>query len=350
MVKRKYMKIAISWSGVPVYAAKLMKAGLEKNNNLISLIGTNLQVPIEITQKITNQKIHVIDSGKKIKWSDLGLEIPDIYFQAGWFISSFNHLGIQVKKNGGKVIVLIDNCWKNNLRQYLGYFKFNLLYKNKFDAAWVPGKSGHIFMKFLGFKENQIFTGLYGSDPNIFFSDNSILSREKCFIFVGQLIPRKGINSLSIAFKKFHQKFPEWKLKIYGNGELKTLIENCNGIDFFDFASPEEIALALRSSRFLVLPSLEDHWPLVVSESALSGCGLILSDKIGNSHEFLTKKNGFSFKSNSPDDLYNRLCLAASLSDEALVETQKVSVELGSRFLPKHWNTKFNQIINQLSK
>ncbi|MDA7656763.1 glycosyltransferase [bacterium] len=350
MVKRKHIKIAISWSGIPVYAAKLMKAGLENNDNLISLIGTNLQVPVEITQKITKEKIHVVDAGRKIKWSDLGLEIPDIYFQAGWFIRSFNHLGKQVKKNGGKVIVLVDNCWKNNLRQYLGYIKFSLLYRNKFDGVWVPGKSGQKFVKFLGFRRNQIFTGLYGSDPNTFFSEEAIFRREKRFIFVGQLIPRKGIKALSIAFGKFHQKFPEWRLKVYGDGELEEMVDNSNGVDFVKFSSPQEIAAALRSSRFLILPSLVDHWPLVVSESALSGCGLILSDKVGNSYEFLTNKNGYSFKSNSPEDLYEKLCLAASLSQKSLIEAQNISLELGSRFLPKHWKIKFNKIINQLSK
>ena len=146
------MRIAISWSGMPVYAAKLIKEGLKNNDNSITLLTTNIQVSIEITQEITNRKIHIISPEKNIKWSDLGLETPEIYFQAGWFIKSFNQLGLQVKRNGGKVVVLSDNCWKNNLRQYLGYFKFNLLYRNRFDAAWVPGKSGQRFMKFLGFK------------------------------------------------------------------------------------------------------------------------------------------------------------------------------------------------------
>lgn len=342
------MKIAISWSGMPVYAAKLIKEGLENNDNLITLLSTNLQVPIEITQEITNRKIYIIDAEKDIKWADLGLEIPDIYFQAGWFIKSFNQLGLQVKRNGGKVVVLSDNSWKNNLRQYLGYIKFNIFYRNRFNAAWVPGKSGQRFMEFLGLKEDKIFTGLYGSDPDVFFSDNSILSREKCFIFVGQLIPRKGIKSLIKAFNKFYQKNPEWKLKIYGRGELDYLIDSCDGVDFFDFASPYEIALALRSSRFLVLPSLEDHWPLVVSEAAMSGCGLILSNKIGNSYEFLTSNNGFSFKANSFNQLYNCLCLASNLSDEALIEAQNVSLELGSKYLTKHWKVKFNQIIGCL--
>jgi glycosyltransferase involved in cell wall biosynthesis len=342
------MRIAISWSGMPVYAAKLIKEGLKNNDNSITLLTTNIQVSIEITQEITNRKIHIISPEKNIKWSDLGLETPEIYFQAGWFIKSFNQLGLQVKRNGGKVVVLSDNCWKNNLRQYLGYFKFNLLYRNRFDAAWVPGKSGQRFMKFLGFKEDKIFTGLYGSDPDVFFSDKSIFSREKCFIFVGQLIPRKGIKSLLIAFNRFYQKNPDWKLKIYGRGELDFLIDSSDGVDFYNFASPDEIALALRSSRFLVLPSLEDHWPLVVSEAALSGCGLILSNKIGNSYEFLTSENGFSFKANSSDELYNCLWLASTLSDESLVKTQNISLELGSRYHTKHWKFKFDQIIGDL--
>jgi glycosyltransferase involved in cell wall biosynthesis len=350
MVERKSMRIAISWSGMPIYAAKLIKEGIANNDNEITLLSTNLQVPIEVTQEITKHKIYVIDSQSDIKWCDLGMEVPEIFFQAGWFVSSFNQLGLQVKSNGGKVVVLSDNCWKNSFRQYLGYLKFNLLYRNRFDASWVPGKSGQRFMKFLGFKNVQIFTGLYGSDPNLFFSDSSILSREKSFVFVGQLIPRKGIKTLLVAFRRFHKDYPDWKLKIFGRGELQSLIHGMGGVEFYDFKSPDEIALSLRSSRFLILPSLEDHWPLVVSEAALSGCGLILSNKIGNSSEFLTSNNGFSFKANSCEQLYRCLCSAAILTEDELLEVQRVSLELGSRFLTKHWKMKFDEIINHFNK
>ncbi len=340
------LRIVISWSGLPIYASKLIKTVLDNEKFEINIISANLQVDKEISQNILNKKVHVIDSRKKIYWKDLGLEIPRIFFQAGWFYPSFNFLGSQVKSNGGNVILLIDNCWKNNIRQYLGYIKFNLLYKNKFDAFWVPGKSGRKLMNFFGVNNKYIFEGLYGSDPNIFFSDKPANERDKSFTFIGQLIERKGIDILVKAFNKFYNSNPDWKLNIYGRGYYSKKIQSSNGIQIYDFKPPAEIAEVLRKTRFLILPSKEDHWPLVVSESSLSGCGLILSDKIGNIPEFLNKDNGFIFRYNSVKDLVNKLSLASNMSNNELIKLTKVSSQLGSNYLPSHWKIKFYEIIN----
>ena len=97
----------------------------------------------------------------------------------------------------------------------------------------------------------------------------------------------------------------------FGNGECENLLKNRSDVILNDFAQPKEIAKSMSMSRFLVLPTLTDHWPLVVSESALVGCGMILSDKVGNSIEFLNSKNGFSFPSKSVKELSKCLSRAA---------------------------------------
>jgi len=195
-------------------------------------------------------------------------------------------------------------------------------------------------------KNKYIFEGLYGSDSKIFFSDKPANKRDKTFTFIGQLVERKGIDILIKAFNKFYNNNPEWKLNIYGRGYYSKKIHSGNGIQIHDFKPPSEIAKILRNTRFLILPSKEDHWPLVVSESSLSGCGLILSDKIGNIPEFLNKDNGFVFRYNSVKDLVNKLSLASNMSDDELLKLTKVSVQLGSNYLPIHWKIKFCEIIN----
>ena len=104
----------------------------------------------------------------------------------------------------------------------------------------------------------------------------------------------------------------------------------------------------MRNSRFLVLPSFMDHWPLVVSEASLSGCGLILSNKVGNAPEFVTAKNGFSFNPKSDTELYDCLVKASLLSNKKLDEVYKESLRLGSIYTPKKSGEKFSQIINDI--
>jgi len=337
--------IAISWSGLPVYGARLIRAGIKRLGQPVAVIATKPEIPIKGMEEILGQKIHWIDGSDVYSWEQLYLPVPDIFFQAGWFVPSFNNLGKEVKCNGGKVICLIDNYWENNLRQWLGAVYFRLVYKRWFSAYWVAGKSGKRLLRFFGVSSSRIYQGLYGADPQCFSPGPTLTQRPKQLIYVGRFIPEKGISTLAKAFKIFHSNFPEWELIAYGVGECKSLLENSPGITVHQFAQPPQIAEALKRSRFLVLPSLVDHWPLVVAEATLVGCGLILSDKVGNCVDLLNQKNGFVFPAKSEKELSVRLKKAANLSDSQLDEMYGESKRLGSLFDPEHWGVTFKKII-----
>lgn len=343
------INIAISWVELPAYGARLIRAGIKCLDQPVTVIATIPQIPIQGMEEILEQKVHWINKSNVNSWKDLNLPIPDIFFQAGWwYIPSYKKLGAEVRKNGGKVVLLSDNCWKNNLRQWMGAIVVRFLYRKWFSAVWVPGKSGARLQRFFGVPTSQIYQGLYGSDPDLFTAGPVLTKRPKQFIFVGKLIPAKGIPALAKAFKIFYRNFPDWQMVIFGDGECRNLLENSPGIIVHQFAQPPQIANAMRKSRFLVLPTLTDHWPLVVSEATLAGCGLILSNKTGNREEFLNKKNGFVFKAQSVNELLKKLKEAASLSDEQLNEAYNESIRLGSVYVPTHWGKVFHQIISEI--
>ena len=300
--------------------------------------------------KILGQKIHWIDKSKINSWTDLGLPVPGLFFQAGtYYISSFKKLGNEVRKNNGKVILLSDDNKKNNIRQLINSIIFNFVFYKRFSAVWVPGESGKKLMQSYGFSKKQIFKGLYGSDNNCFTLGSSIDQRAEQFIFIGQLIHRKGIDTLVEGFKTFLKSHPKWKLIIYGEGECIDLVQNCSAIIVYPFAQPPQIAQALRESRFLILPSRIDHWPLVVVEASLAGCGLILSENIGNISELLSEKNGFTFSARSGKSLSISLEKAASLSISRLKEVSKESFRLGSKFTTEEWSKNFCKIISEMT-
>jgi glycosyltransferase involved in cell wall biosynthesis len=342
------MNIVVSWSGIPAYGARLIREGIKGLGQPVLVIGTMPQMSIKDSEDLIGQKIYWIDRSNVNSWRDLDLPVPDIFFQAGWFISSFNKLGKEVRNHGGKVVLLSDNCWKNNMRQWMGAVKYRLLYREWFSAVWVPGKSGTRLMKFFGVPSSQIYQGLYGSDPGCFTAGPNLTQRPKQFIFVGRYTPLKGVPTLVEAFKIFHQGFPDWKIIMFGTGECQNILENCPGIVVHPFAQPPQIADALRHSRFLVLPTLTDHWPLVVSEATLAGCGLLLSNRVGNIAEFLNEKNGFVFPARSVKQLAVKLKEAASLPDWRLDEVYHESLRLGSFFGPAQWAKKFHQIISEV--
>jgi glycosyltransferase involved in cell wall biosynthesis len=345
------MRIAISWNELPCYAAHLIAAGIKGVDEPIQIISTRPTIPVTGMEDILGQKVHWVDKDSISTWEQLGLDVPEIYFQAGiTYIPSLRRLGDQVRKSGGKVILLSDNCWKNSFRQWIGMVAFRMVYRKQFNAVWVPGASATKLMRKLGVSSENLFTGLYGSEPAIFYRKEVCSRRENKFIFVGQLIKRKGVDKLVAAFSRFHEKHPEFQLDVYGAGPLESLMSGVKGVNLKSFSKPEIIAEALQKSKFLILPSLEDHWPLIVSEAAMSGCGLLLSDKIGNIPEFANEKNSFIFNATSEEALYKSMLMASECSEYTLDEICRESCRLGLKFTPSNWAINFKKIIHEIVK
>ena len=344
--KFKKMRIVISWNELPKYAAYPLREIIKKNPEL-EVISIKSKLPIKNLEKILNKKILWIKN-QNLKWKDLKLKIPDIYFQAGWYKKSFSSLGQEVKNNGGKVVLLSDNPYKDNFRQKIGSIIYKIKYLNYFDAAWVPGYLGAKLMRSFGVPKKKIFQGLYCSNQKIFKKGITISKRQKTFLFVGNLIKTKGLVELVSSFKFFVSTNREWKLIIVGNGPLRKIIPKHSNIEYFSFKKPEEIVRLMKKSRFLVLPTYTDHWPLVINEATLCGCGLIISDIVGNIPELSNKKNSIICKIASEKSLTTAFEKASKLSDSKLDIMFKESVNLGSKFIISNWVKNYHKILKHL--
>ena len=104
----------------------------------------------------------------------------------------------------------------------------------------------------------------------------------------------------------------------------------------------------MREARFLVLPTYSDHWPLVVNEATLCGCGLILSDIVGNIPELSNSKNTLLCKAESTKELIESLEKSSKLSKKKLDVMFKESIKLGSKFTISNWVKSYYKIINNL--
>lgn len=94
------------------------------------------------------------------------------------------------------------------------------------------------------------------------------------FLFAGQFIARKGIAGPYRALQNYaHKQRSSGSAVIWGRAMSHDL--ELAAIDVYSFAEAEAVARPMRKARFLVSPSAEDHWGVVVHEAALSGCGLI---------------------------------------------------------------------------
>ena len=279
-----------------------------------------------------------IDHSVPTSWADIGMAIPSLYFQSGWGYPAFNSLGSEVRRNGGRVVGLSDANWRGDFRQViLGALAFRMRLRSQFDAMFVPGAQGRRLMKHYGFRNSDIYEGMYGSDPTVFLGGPPLSARPKEFLYVGQFVERKNILRLARVFSRFAEQRPDWQLRLCGSGELRDQIPKHPNIIVQDFLQADELGALYRNARFFVLPSLQEAWGLVVHEAALSGCALLLSDRIGSADDLASKKNALSFVATDDESLLGALHQAAAMDDRQLGAADDESRTMARSFGPERF-------------
>lgn len=120
------------------------------------------------------------------------------------------------------------------------------------------------------------------------------------FVFVGQMISRKGVIYLIQGWKKHMINHPEDKLLLVGDGpELQTYKEICENLDSVVFIGGIDYSQIYKYyviSDVFVIPTLEDNWSLVVPEAMACGLPIACSVYNGCYPELVLKDvNGITF-------------------------------------------------------
>ncbi len=333
------MRIAFAWPEFPDYAARCIRALVDRTRFPVTVVASRASVPIEGMERSLGQSVNWIDSKQKLyTWSSLGLDRPDVLFVGGYSLASFNALSEDVRQYGGKVVLMSDNNWTGTLRQkYVDPFRHRLLLRRRFDSIFVPGASGEHVASSWGYGPGETATGLYGADPTLFYGGGPLLERRKTFLFVGQFIDRKNVLGLVEAFLRVADLIPDWTLSLCGNGPLVKLIPDHPRIAVNGFVQPSELAERLRNVRCLVLPSLEEHWGLVVHEAALSGCVLALTDTVGAGADLAGHDNAVLFPGADTDAIGRALLEIAAWNNARWVAGEAGSRERAAQFGPNRF-------------
>lgn len=302
------------------------------------VVGVPPSVPVKGMDELTGCHVKWIGLNEHCSFASLGMAVPRVLFLCGWETVPFNDLYREVKSHGGRVFLLNDQNYQLSFRGLVRAMLFRVSKRRRYAGVLVPGESGRRLMRLYGFSDNQIATGLYSADETMFADGEPILSREKRIVYVGQFCERKNVKRLVEAFLKAKAKGEgeqRWELHLYGSGPLKDelagLVSASRGgrdgtVEIHDFLQPEVLAAVYRKARVLALPSLEEHWGLVVHEGALSGCLLFLSDRIGAADDLLSDANGIVFKPKLHDmkQAFERL-FAMSDADWGMAHDQSLS-------------------------
>ncbi|MFM6271642.1 MAG: glycosyltransferase family 4 protein [Dolichospermum sp.] len=169
------------------------------------------------------------------------------------------------------------------------------------------------------------------------FSPQTSISKEKKILYVGRILPHKGINYLIDGFRLLNR--PDYKLKIVGKiyseefyEYLKNLSDGIN-VEFLHNTSDDDLLNEYRTAMITVLPSVHtncygNYTPVpelmgfTLLESQACGTPVICTDA-GAMHEFVDNgKTGFVVKQNSGEAISTALSQLINLSSWEYTEYQ----------------------------
>jgi glycosyltransferase involved in cell wall biosynthesis len=174
------------------------------------------------------------------------------------------------------------------------------------DGFVVPGKASSEYLKMLGCVEASILIAPNAVD-NVFFATHaeSTISHATQFrdqlklpsrfiLFVGRLVPEKGIFDLLEAYAKLEGDLrSEVGLVFAGDGvSREELAQQAKRISpgtvcFPGFAQREDLAGLYALAECLVLPTHSDPWGLVVNEAMACGLPIIVTSVAGCSADLV---------------------------------------------------------------
>ena len=101
-------------------------------------------------------------------------------------------------------------------------------------------------------------------------------------LYVGRLTPAKGLDHLLAAWSQINQ--PDAELWLVGGCSYpKRWLESLpNTVHWLGSIPHQELTRIYSQAQLLVLPSLADGYPLVVSEAMAMGLPVLLTDRCGN--------------------------------------------------------------------
>jgi glycosyltransferase involved in cell wall biosynthesis len=223
-----------------------------------------------------------------------------------------------------------DYHWsiKYKIRGICSFFLLSRLLKNcNFIFAYGSSVRSAL-LKYFRYPSEQILIGNHCINEINYSLDNSSISRvnfrnkigvrvnEYLFLYVGQLIERKGFHVLIRSLSYLTDLNSKFSLLVIGDGPLVYLINSFEYKDKFNiihlkYLSDLEFLEAYSASDCTIVPSLFDDWSHVVNESFCFGIPVIASTGAYAARDLITEgHNGVLVPPNCSEKLAGAMRLA----------------------------------------
>ena len=195
------------------------------------------------------------------------------------------------------------------------------------------------------------------ANPILIEQNQNSNSEGNYILFVGRLVPEKGILTLLKAFQNIFKQFPNEKLWIVGEGnqieELQIFVENneLKNVSFLGNKSREELLEIYANSKFSVVPSeYLEAYGNVILESLAFGKTVITSDLVGIKEEIEQNKVGLTYSFKNQKALEEKMVELLSNSGLKSELENNIPNYLVTKTFAKHFSDLLNVYENLLSR
>lgn len=250
---------------------------------------------------------------------------PDVLISDGFMQWTYAALFVRAIKKIPHVM-----CYERTAHTERNAGKLRIAYR-KFVSRWIDAidcngqQTGSYIKNLLQWDESRLTYGHMVADVNgmqkaVNNINNDEVHRLKLqlgikgvmILYVGQLIPRKGVKELLSAWKYFIKK-EKATLVYVGEGELKKELtkqiyqEQIPNVILTGAIDYDKIAVYYKAADCFIIPTIEDNWSLVVPEAMACGLPIATSKYNGCYPELVHPNNGWVFDSLNQRSIINVL-------------------------------------------
>ena len=209
---------------------------------------------------------------------------------------------ISISKNN-KILTFIHG-WNSNVISHVNsnYFLRKIVcgILNKSTMILVLASEFKQELSVMGVDSNKIHVTTTMFDGHFLkITENTRNDKNTVLLFLSRFIKEKGVYELLTAFKCLHEKIPNLKLILAGDGPEKTnmqqyVYENSlqNAVEFCGFVRDEKKAKILKSADIFVFPTYSEGCPVSLLEAMAAGLPIITTPAGGIKDIFIDGTNG----------------------------------------------------------
>jgi len=239
----------------------------------------------------------------------------------------------------------------------------------RFTDAFVANSQAaeSYLIESLGVERDRVFTATYlVPDTNALINEENeevvnqplnFITEHPTFLFVGQVIPRKGIQVLLKAciFLR-EQGYENFSLVIVGDGEQRQNLENLvqkhdlsRQVFWAGWIPYNQLGSYFQNSDVFVFPSLEDVWGMAVLEAMAFGKPILCSKSANASEMVMQDKNGYVFDPEDPIELADMM--AQFIKEPSQIATMsEASRQIIAAYTPANVAESMKEIIFKVMK